>query len=77
LADVWLRAADRKAITQAATIIDHLLALEPLAHGEEFYGDRILVVLPLAVTYAKSKSCKCGISSTGAPGACPTSSGRI
>jgi hypothetical protein len=26
-----------------------------MARGEEFYGDRILVVLPLAVTYAVSE----------------------
>ncbi len=51
LAGIWLRAADRGKVTQAANSIDQLLASAPLMHGEEFYGDRILVVLPLAVTY--------------------------
>jgi hypothetical protein len=52
LAEIWIAATDRQAITQAAHVIDQLLASDPLAQGEEFYGDRILVVLPLAVTFA-------------------------
>lgn len=51
LADIWLRASDRSQVTQAALAIDQLLATDPLPHGEEFYGDRILVALPLAVTF--------------------------
>jgi hypothetical protein len=51
LAEIWLAAPDREAVTQAVHAIDHLLATEPLKHGEEFYGDRILVALPLAFTY--------------------------
>ena len=51
LAEIWLRATDRQDITQAANSIDQALAMEPLLQGEEFYGDRILVALPLAVTY--------------------------
>jgi hypothetical protein len=39
------------AVTRAANEIDRLLASDPLGHGEEFYGDRILVQLPLAITY--------------------------
>ena len=55
LADIWLRCADRDEITRAAHTIDQLLASVPLSQGEEFYGDRILVVLPLAVTYTVSE----------------------
>ena len=55
LADIWLRVTDRAIVTQAANTIDRLLASDPLAQGEEFYGERILVVLPLAVTYAVSE----------------------
>ena len=51
LAEIWLAAPDREAVTQAVHAIDQLLATEPLKLGEEFYGDRILVALPLAVTY--------------------------
>jgi hypothetical protein len=42
---------DRQEVTRAAHVIDQVLASEPLLHGEEFYGDRILVEPPLAVTY--------------------------
>jgi len=51
LAEIWIAATDRQAITQAAHVIDQHLASDPLAQGEEFYGDRILVTLPLAVTF--------------------------
>jgi hypothetical protein len=56
LAVIWLHASNRASITQAANTIDQALAIEPLRHGEDFYGDRILVVLPLAVTYTISQS---------------------
>lgn len=55
LADIWLRVTDRAEVAQAANTIDQFLGSAPLAHGEEFYGDRILVVLPLAVTYTVSE----------------------
>jgi hypothetical protein len=55
LAEIWLQASDRGDVTQAANLIDQALASEPLAHGEDFYGDRILVSLPLAVTYTVSQ----------------------
>jgi hypothetical protein len=56
LADIWLRFTEREQISQAANTIDDLLGGDPLAHGEEFYVDRMLVVLPLAVTYTVSES---------------------
>jgi hypothetical protein len=55
LADIWLRATDRAGVADAANNIDQSLAAEPLSQGEDFYGDRILVVLPLAVTYTVSE----------------------
>jgi hypothetical protein len=42
-------------VTQAADSVDQALATNPLERGEDFYGDRILVVLPLAVTYTVSE----------------------
>ena len=55
LADIWLESTDRSEITRAANSMDELLSSDPVTQGEEFYGDRILVVLPLAVTYAVSE----------------------
>ena len=55
LAEIWLRATDRSSVTQVANEIDQSLASDPLAHGEEFYGDRLFVALPLSVTYAVSQ----------------------
>jgi hypothetical protein len=51
LADVWMGSSDRAAISQAANLIDRALASDPLQQGEEFYGDRLLVAPPLAVTF--------------------------
>jgi hypothetical protein len=54
LANVWMRSNSRSGVSQAANLIDRALASDPLHQGEEFYGDRLLVVLPLAVTYTVS-----------------------
>jgi hypothetical protein len=51
LTEIWLRASDRASVTQATNTIDHSLATDPLSKGVEFYGDRLFVALPLAVTY--------------------------
>jgi plasmid stabilization system protein ParE len=55
LAKIWVRSTDRAAIAQAANLIDQLLTANPTAQGEDFYGDRLLVVLPLAVTFTISE----------------------
>jgi plasmid stabilization system protein ParE len=52
LARIWLRAPDRTAVSVAANRIDTLLGGDPEKCGAEFYGDRLLVELPLAVTFA-------------------------
>jgi plasmid stabilization system protein ParE len=51
LADVWLRATNRNAVTQAAYQIDQILRDDPGSKGVEFYGDRLLVVTPLQVIF--------------------------
>jgi hypothetical protein len=55
VAEVWMRALDRAQVARAANEIEELLSAAPLSQGEEFYGDRILVVLPLAVTFTVSE----------------------
>ena len=51
LAELWLNAADRNAVTQASHQIDQLLAIDPDQQGDDFYGDWLLVVPPLQVVY--------------------------
>ena len=54
LAQIWLAAEDRAAVADAANRIDTVLGDDPEAAGDDFYGDRILVELPLAVTFTVS-----------------------
>jgi plasmid stabilization system protein ParE len=56
LADIWLVSTERSQVAQAANEIEQRLAADPLAQGEEFYGDRLIVVSPLAVTYTTRES---------------------
>ena len=52
LAQLWLNAIDRNAMTIAANTIDADLAQDPLAVGESRSGaTRIYIVSPLAVYY--------------------------
>ena len=53
LADLWLQATDRSAITQSAREIETLLEINPLECGEsrEFTERRALFNPPLAVIY--------------------------
>jgi hypothetical protein len=51
LTEIWLASSNRESVAQSANDIDRVLSSAPLDQGDEFYGDRILVVLPLAVTY--------------------------
>jgi hypothetical protein len=41
LTDIWLRAENQKAITEAAERIENVLRSDPGKRGEDFYGDRI------------------------------------
>ena len=54
LAQIWLAAADRAAVSDAANRIDVVLSDAPEDAGDDFYGDRILVERPLAVTFTVS-----------------------
>ncbi len=53
LADVWVvNVPDRGAVTAASHRIEQRLRVDPERQGEDFYGDRLLVDAPLAVTFA-------------------------
>jgi hypothetical protein len=51
LADLWNQGPDRQAISDAANFIDQVLAYAPETKGQEFYGDRYLIVPPLHVIF--------------------------
>ena len=51
LAELWVNATDRNAVTRASHQIDQLLAIDPDQQGIDFYGDWLLVVTPLQVVY--------------------------
>ena len=52
LAELWLDAADRDAITNAASLIDQLLGANPENEGESRpAGRRILFVAPLGAVF--------------------------
>jgi plasmid stabilization system protein ParE len=53
LTDIWVRAADRNAVTAASSQLDFLLSTDPYAHGESRpKGRRIVVINPL-IAYFK------------------------
>jgi hypothetical protein len=52
LARIWLAAADRGAVSEATNEVDVLLGTSPEDAGEDFYGDRLLVMLPLSVVFS-------------------------
>jgi hypothetical protein len=47
LAQIWLASADRNAITQAAATVDRELTNDPETKGDDYYGDRTLVLSPV------------------------------
>ncbi len=52
LAQIWVDAADRQAVTDAANLIDAMLGTSPHEVGESRAGDtRILTVMPLSIYY--------------------------
>jgi hypothetical protein len=56
LADLWISAEDRAAITKAADMIDRLLRQAPFANSESRTSNsRIMIVPPLAVAYDVSE----------------------
>ena len=52
LASAWLDSTHRSVLAKAVTAIDDTLAHDPSTKGIDFYGDRLLVILPLAVVFA-------------------------
>jgi hypothetical protein len=52
LAELWVNATDRNAVTLAQHQIDQLLRVDPDTQGAAFFGDRILVVAPLTVVFS-------------------------
>ena len=52
LAEIWMNAGDRQAVTDAADAIDSLLHTVPMEVGESRIANvRILIVSPLSVYY--------------------------
>ena len=51
LTDVWINPTDRPEVTAASHRIERRLRVDPECEGEDFYGDRLLVDAPLAVTF--------------------------
>lgn len=53
LADIWMQASDRSAVTEAASRLDEALRLAPLRTGESRESEqrRIAVELPLAILF--------------------------
>ncbi|MEI6505275.1 MAG: hypothetical protein WCO90_05270 [Planctomycetota bacterium] len=49
LTAVWTAADQRQAVTDGVVRIDRALRVDPAVKGVDFYGDRLLVVVPLAV----------------------------
>jgi plasmid stabilization system protein ParE len=54
LANIWNQAADRQAVTNAANRIDRTLLWNAEQKGRPDNGRRILIDLPLAVTFTVS-----------------------
>ncbi len=54
LADIWIQAPDRQAVTAAQHQIDQLLRMDAHLRGQECDGDRVLQVWPLTVFFAVS-----------------------
>lgn len=51
LAAIWSASDRQQAVTKSVSRIDRMLRTDPTVKGVDFYGDRLLVVLPLAVVY--------------------------
>jgi hypothetical protein len=51
LAAIWAASDRQQAVTESVSRIDRILRTDPAVKGVDFYGDRLLVVVPLAVVY--------------------------
>jgi plasmid stabilization system protein ParE len=52
LAELWLNAADRNAVSAAQHQIDQLLRIDPDTQGSPYFGDRVLIVSPLRAVFS-------------------------
>jgi hypothetical protein len=57
LAAIWSASDRQQAVTKSVSRIDRTLRTDPAVKGVDFYGDRLLVVLPLAVVYVIKELC--------------------
>jgi len=51
LTEAWTASGKRQAVADSVNRIDRALRVDPAAKGVDFYGDRLLIVSPLAVVY--------------------------
>lgn len=51
LAGIWIASEKQQAVTASVTSIDRILRSDPSIKGVDFYGDRLLVVITVAVVY--------------------------
>lgn len=51
LAGIWIASEQQQAVTGSVNRVDRILRSDPSIKGVDFYGDRLLVVFPLAVVY--------------------------
>lgn len=51
LAEIWIASEQQQAVTGSVNSVDRILRSAPSIKGVDFYGDRLLVVFPLAVVY--------------------------
>jgi len=52
LADVWLRAFDREAVSAASAEVDRLLGYDPVSQGESREDNtRVLLIKPLGIEF--------------------------
>lgn len=51
LTEIWIASEQQQAVTGSVKSIDRILRSDPSIKGVDFYGDRLLVVLPVAVVY--------------------------
>ncbi len=54
LLEIWMASRQRAAVTSAAAAIDKALANDPGTKGDDFYGDRLLIIEPLGAIFSVS-----------------------
>ena len=55
LADIWMSAPDRQAVTAAQHRIDRTLRVDAHIKGQDYDGDRMLEEWPLVVVFTVSR----------------------